>query len=129
MQVRAFQQAPCAPGAVQGYLSIWAGAESVNPKVCLPHVQGQGSKALDEGRASAAGSFANISMNGSEVFKFAVRAVPTVSAPPQGPSPCRVHGQSLDGARTRISPDAAVAEGLSECQTECQTEYKSFFAD
>lgn len=41
-------------------------------------MQGQGGKALEEGRASTAGSFANISMNGSEVFKFAVRAVPTV---------------------------------------------------
>ena len=31
--------------------------------------------------ASTAGSFDNILMNGQEVFKFAVRAVPTVRAP------------------------------------------------
>ena len=43
--------------------------------------QGQGGKATDAERASTAGSFANISMNGSEVFKFAVRAVPMVRPP------------------------------------------------
>lgn len=39
---------------------------------------GEGMKARDEDKASAHGSFANILMNGSEVFKFAVRAVPSV---------------------------------------------------
>lgn len=57
-------------------------------------LQGQGSKALDEGRASSAGSFANISMNGSEVFKFAVRAVPTVSTPAR-PSLYRLYAGGL----------------------------------
>ena len=42
--------------------------------------QGQGSKATNEERASSSGAFANIHMNGSEVFKFAVRAVPMVRA-------------------------------------------------
>lgn len=40
--------------------------------------------------ASTAGAFDNILMNGQEVFKFAVRAVPTVRAPPQ-----RCHDQQL----------------------------------
>ena len=35
-------------------------------------------KALHSTHASAKGSFDNIAMNGQEVFKFAVRAVPTV---------------------------------------------------
>ena len=35
-------------------------------------------KALHGTHASAKGSFDNIAMNGQEVFKFAVRAVPTV---------------------------------------------------
>ena len=39
---------------------------------------GKGNKALDNGVASTAGAFDNILMNGQEVFKFAVRAVPTV---------------------------------------------------
>ena len=39
---------------------------------------GQGSKAHNEQQASSNGSFANILMNGSDVFKFAVRAVPSV---------------------------------------------------
>ena len=38
---------------------------------------GKGNKALDNGVASTAGAFDNILMNGQEVFKFAVRAVPT----------------------------------------------------
>ena len=42
---------------------------------------GKGNKAFDNGVASAAGAFDNILMNGQEVFKFAVRAVPTVRAP------------------------------------------------
>lgn len=42
---------------------------------------GKGNKALDNGVASTAGAFDNILMNGQEVFKFAVRAVPTVRAP------------------------------------------------
>ena len=40
--------------------------------------QSHGNKAESSDAASASGSFANIYMNGSEVFKFAVRAVPTV---------------------------------------------------
>ena len=36
-------------------------------------------KALSNGHASSMGEFGNICMNGSEVFKFAVRAVPSVS--------------------------------------------------
>ena len=39
-------------------------------------------KPLNDGHASARGSFDNIYMNGQEVFKFAVRAVPTVSVSP-----------------------------------------------
>jgi 3-oxoacyl-[acyl-carrier-protein] synthase III len=40
-------------------------------------------KALQkDGHASARGAFDNIYMNGQEVFKFAVRAVPTVRGPP-----------------------------------------------
>ena len=39
---------------------------------------GKGNKAFDNGVASTAGAFDNILMNGQEVFKFAVRAVPTV---------------------------------------------------
>ena len=41
-------------------------------------MQSHGNKAESSHAASASGSFANIYMNGSEVFKFAVRAVPTV---------------------------------------------------
>ena len=41
---------------------------------------GKGNKAFDNGVASTAGAFDNILMNGQEVFKFAVRAVPTVRA-------------------------------------------------
>ena len=44
---------------------------------------GKGNKALDNGVASTAGAFDNILMNGQEVFKFAVRAVPTARAPSQ----------------------------------------------
>ena len=41
---------------------------------------GEGMKPLlDEGRASDPGAYANLHMNGAEVFKFAVRAVPVVS--------------------------------------------------
>lgn len=36
-------------------------------------------KAHNEDHASENGSFSNVAMNGSEVFKFAVRAVPAVS--------------------------------------------------
>ena len=36
-------------------------------------------KAHDRDHASDNGSFSNVAMNGSEVFKFAVRAVPAVS--------------------------------------------------
>ena len=43
---------------------------------------GKGNKALDNGVASTSGAFDNILMNGQEVFKFAVRAVPTVRLPP-----------------------------------------------
>ena len=39
----------------------------------------QGNKAEEESTASERSSFANVCMNGSEVFKFAVRAVPMVS--------------------------------------------------
>ena len=41
---------------------------------------GEGMKPLHQTHASAKGSFDNIFMNGQEVFKFAVRAVPSVSA-------------------------------------------------
>lgn len=42
-------------------------------------VAGDGVKALGQGEVpSQVGSYANIFMNGGEVFKFAVRAVPTV---------------------------------------------------
>ncbi len=41
---------------------------------------GEGMKPLHETHASARGAFDNIYMNGQEVFKFAVRAVPTVIA-------------------------------------------------
>ncbi len=41
---------------------------------------GKGNKALDNGVASTAGAFDNILMNGQEVFRFAVRAVPAVRA-------------------------------------------------
>ena len=37
-------------------------------------------KPLHDSHASAKGSFDNIFMNGQEVFKFAVRAVPSVIA-------------------------------------------------
>lgn len=40
---------------------------------------GAGMKAHNEAHASENGSFSNVAMNGSEVFKFAVRAVPAVS--------------------------------------------------
>ena len=40
---------------------------------------GAGLKAHSEDHASENGSFSNVAMNGSEVFKFAVRAVPAVS--------------------------------------------------
>jgi 3-oxoacyl-[acyl-carrier-protein] synthase-3 len=39
---------------------------------------GEGLKALSNGHASDQGAFRNVHMNGQEVFKFAVRAVPTV---------------------------------------------------
>lgn len=42
---------------------------------------GKGNKALDNGVASTSGAFDNILMNGQEVYKFAVRAVPTVRIP------------------------------------------------
>ena len=41
--------------------------------------EGEGNKALSNGHASSLGTFGNIFMNGSEVFKFAVRAVPKVT--------------------------------------------------
>ena len=52
------------------------------PDAGLPAAQavfrGTANKALSNGHASSVGEFDNISMNGSEVFKFAVRAVPSV---------------------------------------------------
>ncbi|KAI7838752.1 hypothetical protein COHA_007545 [Chlorella ohadii] len=39
---------------------------------------GAGMKPLSNGHASDEGSYSNLAMNGQEVFKFAVRAVPTV---------------------------------------------------
>lgn len=39
---------------------------------------GEGMKALHSTHASSKAAFENIFMNGSEVFKFAVRAVPSV---------------------------------------------------
>jgi len=51
-----------------------AGGKSLN---CL--YTGPGAKPFAEGgAASAAASYANVAMNGQEVFKFAVRSVPTV---------------------------------------------------
>ena len=41
---------------------------------------GDGGKPLGEA-ASSQGSFSNLFMNGQEVFKFAVKAVPTVRQP------------------------------------------------
>ncbi|EIE18319.1 beta-ketoacyl-acyl carrier protein synthase III [Coccomyxa subellipsoidea C-169] len=49
------------------------GQKHLNAMYC-----GEGMKPLHETHASARGSFENISMSGQEVFKFAVRAVPTV---------------------------------------------------
>ena len=46
---------------------------------------GEGMKALSDGHASDRGAFDNIAMNGQEVFKFAVRAVPNVRRPPVTP--------------------------------------------
>ena len=48
--------------------------------------RGAANKALSNGHASSLGEFGNICMNGSEVFKFAVRAVPSASPPPPPPS-------------------------------------------
>ncbi len=50
-----------------------AGQKNLHAMYC-----GQGNKPYSNGQASAPGSYANIAMNGQEVFKFAVRAVPTV---------------------------------------------------
>jgi 3-oxoacyl-[acyl-carrier-protein] synthase III len=52
-----------------------AGSKHLNARFASP-----AGKALapDKGDAGAPGAFANIAMNGQEVFKFAVRAVPTV---------------------------------------------------
>ena len=44
----------------------------------------QGSKCLSDERASQVGSYGNIHMSGSDVFKFAVRSVPTVWSWGQG---------------------------------------------
>ncbi|BDA51447.1 3-oxoacyl-[acyl-carrier-protein] synthase 3 [Coccomyxa sp. Obi] len=49
------------------------GQKHLNAMYC-----GEGMKPLHETHASARGAFDNIFMNGQEVFKFAVRAVPTV---------------------------------------------------
>lgn len=50
-----------------------AGSKHLHARYC-----GQGNKPYSNGQASAPGAYANIAMNGQEVFKFAVRAVPTV---------------------------------------------------
>mmetsp|Transcript_30919 Transcript_30919/g.42851 ORF Transcript_30919/g.42851 Transcript_30919/m.42851 type:complete len:405 (-) Transcript_30919:109-1323(-) len=46
--------------------------------VAAYHSNGTGPKPLAEGAASDLGSFENISMTGSDIFKFAVRAVPQI---------------------------------------------------
>ena len=51
--------------------------------------QGTANKALSNGAASSLGEFSNIHMNGSEVFKFAVRAVPSVSHLPGSCCTCK----------------------------------------
>lgn len=50
-----------------------AGAKHLHALYC-----GQGNKPYSNGHASSPGAYSNIAMNGQEVFKFAVRAVPTV---------------------------------------------------
>ena len=58
--------------------------------------QGHGMKATSEQDASSLSSFHNITMNGQEVFRFAVRAVPDVSPPL--PCPSMLHRPPLPPA-------------------------------
>ncbi|CAK0731830.1 hypothetical protein CVIRNUC_000048 [Coccomyxa viridis] len=76
---------------------------------------GNGMKALHSTHASARGSFDNIAMNGQEVFKFAVRAVPTVVE--QALADAGMHKDSIDflvlhQANQRILDSAAQRLGV-----------------
>ena len=76
-------------GGVRSILSIetlhHSGPACLHSPVCSSIAQGTGLKPLQES-ASAVGTFANLHMNGGEVFKFAVRAVPTVRFSPNATS-------------------------------------------
>lgn len=56
--------------------SLYADGHGQKHLNCL--FSGPGAKALQAEGASGEGSFANVAMNGQEVFKFAVKAVPSV---------------------------------------------------
>ncbi|KAK9918201.1 hypothetical protein WJX75_002223 [Coccomyxa subellipsoidea] len=86
------------------------GQKHLNAMYC-----GEGMKALHETHASARGSFENISMSGQEVFKFAVRAVPTVveaALADAGVSKDDVDWLVLHQANQRILDSAATRLGV-----------------
>ena len=89
------------------------GAKHLNARFASP-----GGKALapDPAAAGAAGAYANIAMNGQEVFKFAVRAVPTVVeaalADAGLPGPGAIDWLVLHQANQRILDSAAARLGV-----------------
>ncbi len=104
-----------APCGLLGFAmaSDGVGAKHLNAKFASP-----GGKALapDAGAAGAAGEYANIAMNGQEVFKFAVRAVPMVveaALKDAGlPGPEAIDWLVLHQANQRILDSAAARLGV-----------------
>jgi 3-oxoacyl-[acyl-carrier-protein] synthase-3 len=72
-------QAAADPAAPCGFLGLDMHSDGAGQKNLNALFAGAGNKPAGlDGAASAPGSYCNLAMNGQEVFKFAVRAVPTV---------------------------------------------------
>lgn len=70
---------PADPGAPCGLLGLDMHTDGGGQRHLNCAFVGSPMKPLADGHASDNGSYANLAMNGQEVFKFAVRAVPAVS--------------------------------------------------
>lgn len=69
-------------GAVVTFLRDFDNVDVSDPQALF---LGEGNKPMSNGHASSVGSFANIKMNGPEVYRFAVSAVPSVRSHARSP--------------------------------------------
>jgi 3-oxoacyl-[acyl-carrier-protein] synthase III len=110
--------APSTSSSSCGLLGFAMASDGVGAKHLNAKFAGCGGKALapDADAAGAPGSYANIAMNGQEVFKFAVRAVPAVVeaalADAGLPGPQAIDWLVLHQANQRILDAAASRLGV-----------------